>query len=183
MVQFAQALGEVVVAAGAAKAERAVRATRYILKRNPVRAPRLADNRQHKKAAVAKRLAACHEKLANSPRATLAVARRIGRNEIAKRQLGGWLTVRKRRAQRQLYLVENEAALEAQSKLDGCYVIRTDLPTAAASAQTVHARYRDLAQVEQGFRTCKTTHLELRPWFVTCEASTRGHALVVMLAY
>lgn len=181
MAPFDQALGEVVVAAEGA--ESSARAMRYILKRNPVRAQQLADTRQHKKAAVVKRLAACNEKLANSPRATLAVARRTVRHEIAKLKLGGWLTVRKRRAQRQLYLVENEAALAAQSKLDGCYVIRTDLPTEAASAPTVHARYRDLAQVEQGFRTCKTTHLELRPWFVTCEASTRGHALVVMLAY
>jgi hypothetical protein len=104
-------------------------------------------------------------------------------SEIAKRKLAGWLTVRLRRAQRQLYLVENEAAREAHSKLDGCYVIRTDLPTEAASAQTIHERYRDLTHVEQGFRICKTTHLELRPWFVTGEASTRGHALVVMLAY
>jgi transposase len=182
--QFDQSLGEVVVAAERAEnAESTVRATRYILQRNPVRAPQLADNRQHKKAAVAKCLAACNEKLAHSPRATLAVARRTVCNEIAKLKLAGWLTVRKRRAQRQLYLVENEAAREAHSQLDGCYVIRTDLPTEAASAQTVHARYRDLAHVEQGFRTCKTTHLELRPWFVTAEASTRGQALVVMLAY
>lgn len=184
MTQFDQALGEVVVAAehtetGASTA----RAMRYILKRNPLRAQQLAQNRQHKQAAVAKRLAACNEKLANSPRATLAVARRTVGHAIAQLKLAGWLRVRKRRGQRQLYLVEDTTALAACSKLDGCYVIRTDLPTEAASAQTVHARYRDLAQVEQGFRTCKTTHLELRPWFVTSEASTRGHALVVMLAY
>lgn len=177
--QFDSSLAEVIVAA----ADSTGRATRYILKRNPVRAHQVADNREHKKAAVAKCLAACNEKLTNHPRATLAVARRTVCSEIAKRKLAGWLTVRKRRAQRQLYLVENEAARETHSKLDGCYVIRTDLPIEAASAQTVHARYRDLALVEQGFRTCKTTHLELRPWFVTAEASTRGHALVVMLAY
>jgi len=181
MAQFDPLLCEVIVAAEGV--DSTARATRYILKRNPVRAQQLTDNRQHKKATVAKCLAACNEKLANSPRATLAVARRTVCSEIAKRKLAGWLTVRKRRAQRQLYLVENEAAREAHSQLDGCYVIRTDLPTEAASAQTVHARYRDLAHVEQGFRTCKTTHLELRPWFVTGEASTRGQALVVMLAY
>ena len=181
MAQFAPSLGEVIVTADST--DSTVRATRYILKRNPVRAPQLADHCQHKQAAVVQCLAACNEKLANRPRAQLAVARRTVCNEIAKRKLAGWLTVRKRRAQRQLYLVENEAARQAHSKRDGCYVIRTDLPTEAASAQTVHERYRELAQVEQGFRLCKTTHLELRPWFVTCEASTRGHALVVMLAY
>lgn len=54
MAQFDQSLGEVVVAAEGA--ESSAHATRYILKRNPVRAQQLADNRQHKKAAVVKRL-------------------------------------------------------------------------------------------------------------------------------
>jgi hypothetical protein len=138
MAQFAPSLGDVIVTADST--DSTVRATRYILKRNPVRAQQLADNCQHKKAAVVKCLAACNEKLANSPRAQLAVARRTVCNEIAKRKLAGWLTVRKRRAQRQLYLVENEAARQAHSKRDGCYVIRTDLPTEAAAAQIVHER-------------------------------------------
>jgi hypothetical protein len=111
------------------------------------------------------------------------VARRELLGYLAKLKLEGWLTVRKRRGQRQFYLIEDQRVLAEHSKLDGCYVIRTDLPAQAANAQTVHERYRDLANVEQGFRTCKTVHLEMRPWFVTCEASTRGQALVVMLAY
>jgi len=37
--------------------------------------------------------------------------------------------------------------------------------------------------VESAFRTFKTGHLEVRPVFVRTEASTRGHVLVVMLAY
>jgi hypothetical protein len=37
--------------------------------------------------------------------------------------------------------------------------------------------------VETAFRTCKTSHLEVRPVFVRTEANTRGHVLVVMLAY
>jgi hypothetical protein len=37
--------------------------------------------------------------------------------------------------------------------------------------------------VENAFRTSKTDFLELRPWNVRTEESTRGHALVVMLAY
>src|SRR6266849_6407432 len=40
-----------------------------------------------------------------------------------------------------------------------------------------------LTQVEQAFRTCKTTHLETRPIHVRTEAHTRAHVLVVMLAY
>ena len=66
--------------------------------------------------------------------------------------------------------------------LDGCYVIKTDLPT-EVTKKVIHDRYKDLAQVEQAFRSCKTGMLEMRPWHVRTEESTRGHALVVMLAY
>ncbi len=37
--------------------------------------------------------------------------------------------------------------------------------------------------VEWAFRTSKTAHLEVRPVYVRTEAATRGHVLVVMLAY
>ena len=47
----------------------------------------------------------------------------------------------------------------------------------------MHARYKDLAQVEWAFRCAKTTHLDMRPIFVRRADRTRGHALVVMLAY
>jgi transposase len=71
---------------------------------------------------------------------------------------------------------------EAQ-KLDGCYVIKTDLLADWATTQVVHDRYKDLALVEQNFRTSKTVELEMRPVHVRLEASTRGHVLVVMLAH
>src|SRR5262249_53705153 len=82
-----------------------------------------------------------------------------------------------------LSLKEDIAMLEQISRLDGCYVIKTDLPKKVASSQTVHDRYKDLSKVEQAFRTSKTAILEMRPWFVWTEESTRGHAFVVMLAY
>ena len=183
MALFDRPLGEVKLAAQADSGSVEPRSLRYILKRNPVRVQELAHNRQLKKAALEKRLHDYNQKLARSRRAQLAVARRELLGYLAKLKLEGWLTVRKRRGQRQFYLIEDQTVLAEHIKLDGCYVIRTDLPAQAADAQTVHERYRDLANVEQGFRTCKTGHLEMRPWFVTCEASTRGQALVVMLAY
>ncbi|MDP2996734.1 MAG: IS1634 family transposase, partial [Bryobacterales bacterium] len=69
------------------------------------------------------------------------------------------------------------------ARLDGCYVLKTDLPETAASKQVVHDRYKDLTEVEIAFRTSKTAHLELRPIHVRTEEHTRGHVLVVMLAY
>ena len=50
-------------------------------------------------------------------------------------------------------------------------------------AKTIHDRYKSLSNVEHAFKTCKTSMLELRPWFVHSEQSTRGHAFIVMLAY
>jgi transposase len=73
--------------------------------------------------------------------------------------------------------------LVEEQKLDGCYVLKTDLKKTEAPKETVQARYKDLALVEWAFRTCKTTHLEMRPIYVRKKSRTRGHALVVMLAY
>ncbi len=47
----------------------------------------------------------------------------------------------------------------------------------------VHQRYKDLAQVKQGFRTRKTGLLETGPIYVRKEKRTREHVFVVMLAY
>jgi hypothetical protein len=77
----------------------------------------------------------------------------------------------------------DKAALEHTSLLDGCYVIKSDLPQSIADKQLIHDRYKELSEVERAFRTCKTEHLELRPVYVQTESSTRGHVLVVMLAY
>jgi len=80
-------------------------------------------------------------------------------------------------------LEEDSHALSEASRLDGCYVVKSNLPKQYADGQTVHDRYKDLALVEQAFRTSKTVQLEMRPWYVHIERNTRGHALVVMLAY
>ena len=73
--------------------------------------------------------------------------------------------------------------LKEVAQLDGCYVIKTDLPEEAATAEMIHARYKDLTGVERAFRTFKHGQLQIQPTFVWTEASTRGHVFVVMLAY
>jgi hypothetical protein len=76
----------------------------------------------------------------------------------------------------------DEAALNQQAQLDGCYVVETDLAPSQAGAQIIHDRYTALEQVERDFRTLKTGHLECRPWFVVTEDNTHAHALTCMLA-
>ena len=80
-------------------------------------------------------------------------------------------------------LTVDEAALTEAARLDGCYALRTDLPKALVAKEVVHDRYKDLAQVEWAFRDSKSVHLEMRPVYLRDENRTRGHAVVVMLAY
>lgn len=154
---------------------------RYILRRNPQRAQEIQQTRQSKQAALARLVDERNAYLEQHPRARVETARRVVQARAAKLKIHDWLSCQARG--RKLGLtVEAEALAEAR-KLDGCYVIKTDLPAARASTQVVHDRYKDLSLVEQNFRTCKTVELELRPVHVRLEASTRGHVFVVMLAY
>ena len=82
-----------------------------------------------------------------------------------------------------MLLQADPAALAEEAKLDGCYVMKTDLTPSEAAKETVHASYKSLASVEAAFRRSKTVELEMRPVHVRKESNTRGHLLVVMLAY
>jgi hypothetical protein len=154
---------------------------RYVLRRNPQRAEQLATSRADKQARVERLLQERNQYLAGHPRARVATAEKAVRAKIAQLKIAAWLQTEAEG--RSVKLVVNQPALEEAARLDGCYVIKTDLPESAASKQVVHDRYKDLAAVEQAFRTCKTAHLETRPIYVRTAEHTRGHVLAVMLAY
>ena len=154
---------------------------RLVLRRNPQRAEQLAASRSDKQASVERLMAQRNRYLEEHPRAQLASAEKKVRAKIGQLQVDRWLRVQAEGGR--LRLLVEQAVLEEVSRLDGCYVIKTDLAAEAASQQMVHDRYKDLAKVEQAFRICKTVHLEARPIYVRKEANTRGHVLVVMLAY
>jgi hypothetical protein len=154
---------------------------RFILRRNPQRVADLAATRRDKQACVARLVADKNTYLAEHPRAWVSTACKDVRARIKRLRIEAWLRVEARG--RVLRLRVDEAAQTAAARLDGCYVIKTDLPADAVDKQTVHDRYTDLAEVERAFRTCKTAHLEVRPVYVRTSESTRGHVLVVMLAY
>jgi len=154
---------------------------RYILRRNPTRADEMAATRADKQATVERLVAERNRYLAEHRRAKVATAEKALREKLATLKIESWLSLKTQGRTLRLQLDDN--ALEQASLLDGCYVIKTDLPKDVAGTQTIHDRYKDLTLVEQAFRTCKTAHLEVRPIFVRSEPSTRGHVLVVMLAY
>jgi Transposase DDE domain len=154
---------------------------RYVLRRNPMRAHEMRDTRHAKLATLQAQVAKQNHYLTDHPRANAQGALQKLMARAEKLRIADWvaLTV----AERALTLTIMEDAQTEAAKLDGCSVLKTDLTPAQAPKEMVHDRYKDLASVEQAFRTCKTAHLEVRPLFLRREARTRAHALVVMLAY
>jgi transposase len=154
---------------------------RYVLRRNPVRAAEIAATRADKQASVEVLVQQRNQYLAEHAKAQVSAAEKKVRAKVARLKAAAWLRVES--AGRSLQLVTDEAARTEAAHLDGCYVIKTDLPETAASKQVVHDRYKDLTEVEMAFRTSKTVHLEMRPVHVRTEEHTRGHVLAVMLAF
>lgn len=153
---------------------------RVILRRNPVRAQEIQAKRADKEGVVRRELDHQNRYLLEHQRAKVEIACRNLEAKITTLKLP-WLQVAIEG--RTLVLHTDHEVLKAAQKLDGCYVLKTNLAKDQASKEVIHDRYKDLALVEQAFRVAKTGHLEVRPIYVRSEASTRGHVLVVMLAY
>jgi hypothetical protein len=154
---------------------------RYVLRRNPLRAKEMAASRASKLAALQALAAEQNLYLAEHPRADEYKAWKKVSDKDSKLRLSSIVTVTA--SDRQINVDVDTEYMAYLAELDGCYVIKSDLPDEAADKELIHGRYKDLAMVETAFRTCKTTHLEVRPVFVRTEANARGHVLVVMLAY
>jgi transposase len=154
---------------------------RYVLRRNPQRAREMADSRASKLAALQALADKQNRYLAEHPRAEQHAARLKVSEKESRLGLSSFVTVTA--ADRHIEVEVDTEYMNEIAELDGCYALKTDLPAAAADKDLVHDRYKDLSMVESAFRTFKTSHLEVRPVFVRTEASTRGHVLVVMLAY
>ncbi len=183
---------------------------RYVLRRNPTRAAEMAASRQSKYAALERLVKEQNIYLAEHPRASAAVAQRkvkAKREQLRLPEVAVIVEgeksddvkkddVKKGQAKnadvkndevlpsgRTLLLSKQLECWEEAAKLDGCYCLKTDLQTEAASKEVIHDRYKDLAQVEWAFRTTKTVHLEARPVYVRLATRTRGHLFVLMLGY
>jgi len=154
---------------------------RYVLRRNPVRAQEIHKSRQNKLASLTKEIEKQNEYLAEHPGAHVEVALRRIDERCKKLRLSKWATPSA--SGRNIILTIDKEVQQEEVKLDGCYVLKTDLTKDTMNKEMVHARYKDLALVEWAFRTSKTVELEMRPVYVRLADRTRGHALIVMLAY
>lgn len=73
--------------------------------------------------------------------------------------------------------------VQAESVLDGLYVVRTSLVAERLSPEDVVRHYKDLARVEQAFRSLKSVDLSVRPIYHRLEKRVRAHIFLCMLAY
>jgi hypothetical protein len=73
----------------------------------------------------------------------------------------------------------NQAAITAEQRLDGKYLLRCSDPT--LSAQDIALGYKQLLQVERGWRDMKSI-LDLRPVYHRLEDRIRAHILLCWLA-
>src|SRR5438128_9245162 len=109
---------------------------RYVLRRNPVRAQEVRDTRHAKLATLQAQVAKSNQYLADHPRAKAqgAVQKLVARAKTLC--LSDWveLTVE----ERTITLTVKTSAQQEAAKLDGCYVLKTDLTPAQAKKELVH---------------------------------------------
>jgi transposase len=156
---------------------------RLIVCRNPLLASERARKRQELLAAtetellkVAKAVTRKRNPLRGADQIGLAAGAVLNRYKVAKHFA---LTI----SGDQFSFVRKADAIDAEGKLDGLYVIRTNLAQDALSAAEAVRSYKDLSHVERAFRSIKTADLHVRPIHHRLPDRVRAHVLLCMLAY
>jgi len=148
---------------------------RYIFRKNPIRAEEIQKTRESK----IQRLREFIEKENIKTKAKMEDKIERVNQKIKNLQMHKYTELEIK--DNKISLKIDEEKKKEDSKLDGCYVMKTDLKE--ESKEVIHDRYKDLAEVEYAFRTLKTGHLAIRPLYLQKESRTRGHLLVSMLGY
>lgn len=151
---------------------------RYCLCQNPNTAHREATTRQ----ALIDKTRKALDKIANRKRrgATEKISAQVGKI-LDKTRMGKFVEWKVEDG----YLKWNlkEGKIEAEELLDGCYVIKCDVPPETMAKQDVVASYKKLTLVEQAFRNLKSVQLEVRPVYHKTDDRIRCHVFLCMLAY
>ena len=156
---------------------------RLIVCRNPL----LAEERARKRtellaateadlAAIATAVVRARNPLRGEPAIGLRVGRVINRFHMAKHFD---LTISATR----FSFKRKQAQIDAETALDGLYVIRTNLPSQQLDSNAAVAAYKSLSRVERAFRSMKTVDLQVRPVFHYSAQRVRAHVFLCMLAY
>jgi transposase len=156
---------------------------RLVACRNPLLAEERRRKREELLAATEKhlaRIAAATQRkrrpLRGQPAIGLAVGKVLGRFKMAKHYQ---LTIEEDR-----FLWGRRAGTIArEAALDGVYIIRTNVPATALSAEQAVAHYKSLATVERAFRSLKSVDLKVRPIFHHQPERVKAHIFLCMLSY
>jgi len=138
---------------------------RFVICRNPDQAERDRIVRDQLLAQLADAIAGS-DKLSKTARAELAGGLPAGLRRFLRRTPGGLLRI-------------DQAAVRAEERLDGKFLLRTSDPT--LTAEDIALGYKQLLEVERGWRDMKST-LELRPVFHRLEHRIRAHVVLCWLA-
>jgi transposase len=155
--------------------------TRYVLCHNPQREQRDRETRLRLLALTEHKLNRLHGNVA---------AGRVKKKDVIARRLYRWLN---RWGMERFFAVtcdegvfthaRQEDEIERYARLDGSYVIRSNVAPQQQATEDLRDRYKDLKYVEQVFRTMKTTDIQTRPIRHFNEPQVRGHLFACFLAY
>jgi len=156
---------------------------RLIVCRNPLLAAERQRKRQELLAATERDLepiAAATRRRTRPLRGAAAIGLRVGkaihRHKVAKHFV---TTI----TDKTFSFHRNAATIAAEERLDGLYIVRSNVePAQFDAAQTVRA-YKGLSKVEQAFRCFKSVDLKVRPIHHRRPDRVRAHVLLCMLAY
>lgn len=154
---------------------------RLVVCRNPLVAGERARKREELLAATERGLAEIAERVA---RGTLVGAAQIG---LAVGAIANHFKVKKHFAleitDERFAFARKSEQIAAEAALDGIYILRTNVGQDKLDPADVVRSYKQLAQVERGFRTLKGPELEIRPVHHRLEDRVRAHVFLCMLAY
>ncbi len=123
---------------------------RFIVRRNPIRAEEIKQSRVRKYQALLTFVAEQSRYLQEHARAKASVAKRRITAKSKQLKIDQWIIVSSKA--RSMSLSKDAEQLQEVEKLDGCYVLKTDIPADKALKEIIHDRYKDLALVEWAFR-------------------------------
>jgi len=151
---------------------------RYCLCKNPQTARREHQTRKQLIEETSKHMA----RIANTRRKSTAeqLGARVGKS-LAKYKVGKFFAWKV--AEGKLIWEVNQAKVQTEQQMDGCYIIRSNVSPQKLSKEQVVASYKKLQAVEMAFRNLKTVQLEVRPVFHKTDDRIRCHVFICMLAY
>ena len=156
---------------------------RLIVCRNPALATERARKRLDLLAATERDLAKIQERVRrgrNPLRGAAAIGEAVGA-VLGKRKMAKHFT--RTITDHDFTFQRDTAGIAAEAKLDGIYVLRTNLAAEALDAPATVSAYKSLARVERAFRAIKTVDIEVRPVFHWAEDRVRAHVFLCLLAY